>query len=158
MKERKIRVDRSARARFNPPPPHAFNWAELRVNAVMAFNMAWMHTRTLLFGLVSISLIVAVMPGIQALVGRETINAVVEATNGTFDTFMPIGIWIGLSLLVAVVQSAVQEGKAYLSKRFGQELSFQVNLDTVRHATKLDLSHLEDPCFQDVLARARQNP
>ncbi|MBV7340110.1 hypothetical protein KFU94_70275 [Chloroflexi bacterium TSY] len=149
MKERKIRVDRSARARFNPPP-HTRSTGP-SYGPVMAFNMAWMHTRTLLFGLVSISLIVAVMPGIQALVGRETINAVVEATNGTFDTFMPIGIWIGLSLLVAVVQSAVQEGKAYLSKRFGQEL----RLTWIRCATRpLDLSHLEDP-FQDVLARAK---
>ena len=140
-----------------PPMMGIRNLPELWVNARTAFQAAWTHQSRMLLALLGAALFVAVMPGVQALVGRETINAVVAAASETVERFDTIAFWIGLSLLVALLQSAFQEGKNYLGKRLTQELTLQINLDTFRHAATLDLSHLEDPSFQDALTRAKQD-
>ncbi len=121
------------------------------------FAKVWNLTK-FWFGL---KLIFTIIPpgllALQALVGRELINSLVEISNGSNNNFNTILFWIGLILGIAVVQAALRGGRNYASRRLTEVLQISITLEVLNHAKKLEVATFEDPDLQDTLERAKNN-
>jgi len=102
-------------------------------------------------------LISSVFPAAIAWIGRGLINAVVEASKDSGAGLSTIWYWIILSLAVVLLREVIGAGLKFMQRRLNDALHLKIDLDILRHASELDVSWFEDPHFQDVIDRARQN-
>jgi ATP-binding cassette subfamily B protein len=96
-----------------------------------------------------------VVPVASLLVGKLIIDAVIAAKSGEHNTsglwklvFLEIGIVVGGQVLTRCTSLA--EGL------LGQLFSNHTGIKLMEHASKLDISHFENPAFYDQLERARR--
>jgi ATP-binding cassette subfamily B protein len=70
------------------------------------------------------------------------------------ESVLPV-LMLGLS--VSIVEVLSRNLSIYFNERLRDELDINVSARILEHGAKLDLAYFEDPRFQDVMARARQN-
>jgi ABC-type multidrug transport system fused ATPase/permease subunit len=110
-----------------------------------------------LLGLVGITLVQGLLPAAIALVLRELINetvALLGAGTRSTATLMP---WLGVMLLMAVVEALSSLVAEYLNRRIADDLNLHVTDRILTHAWSLDFASFEDPARQDLLARTQNN-
>lgn len=118
---------------------------------------AWQTNRKLMIGITVATLFNGSVPAVQALLLRNVINGLVEASKGTLASFEPIAFWLLLNLGFALLQSVVSSFNNFFHLHLKNELELKINADTLQHTSKLDLAHFQDPDFQDTMSRATDN-
>ena len=103
------------------------------------------------------TIILPLLLALQALVGRELINSLVEISRGSNNNFNEILFWIGLILGITIAQAALRGGRDYASRRLNEVLQINITLEVLNHAKKLEVATFEDPDLQDTLERAKSN-
>jgi len=99
-------------------------------------------------------LISALIP-LAILAVTKLIIGIIEAKHtGT----IPIQMWwlLGAEFALAAANQALGRAIDYTDARLADEFTREVSLRLIRHATRLDLASFEDPGFNDMLERARQ--
>jgi ATP-binding cassette subfamily B protein len=109
----------------------------------------------------SLKLILTIIPAglmaIQTFVARELINALVAVTSGPNGSFNSVILWVVLTLVLAILQTAFTGGRQYASRRLNEILQINITLEVLDHASKLEVAIFEDPALQDTLERAQAN-
>ena len=121
------------------------------------FAKVWNLTKLWLGLKLIFTIIPPVLIALQALVGRELINSLVEISNGSNTNFNTILFWISLILVIAVIQAALRGARIYSSRRLSEVLQISITLEVLNHAKKLEVATFEDPDLQDTLERAKSN-
>jgi ATP-binding cassette subfamily B protein len=129
----------------------------LIVNALWVLKFAWNTSPMILFAVLFSKLIISAIPAGLAWFGRCLLNSIsTEATLGTGD-FNKVLPWLIASLGLALLSEVFSNISYYFNTRLKEELSLKIDIDSFEHASKLDVSHFEDPEFQDIVSRASQN-
>jgi len=126
-------------------------------NAAWVMNFARETSALFLFIVLGLELIVSAIPAGLAWSGRCLLNVISEeAVNGTgnFNRVLP---WLLVSLGLALASEVFSSISKYFNIRLNEKLSLKIDVDLLKHGSKLDISYFEDPEFQDVALRASQN-
>jgi ABC-type multidrug transport system fused ATPase/permease subunit len=78
--------------------------------------------------------------------------------RGSAPDLWPMAPWLALGFIATVADALTAAANTVLRNRLRDELNCRVSGDILMHAARLDVSFFEDPRFQDVLQRARDNP
>jgi len=120
-------------------------------------RLTWEHGPALLVGILVCKSLNSLIPAALAWIGRCLINAIIaEVRKGTTD-FDPILYWLALSLGCVVIGALLDLINQLLQRRLSDRLTLLINVRQLSHSDALDLSWFEDPVFQDVLQRSKQN-
>jgi ATP-binding cassette subfamily B protein len=92
-----------------------------------------------------------------ALSGRGIVNAVVNHLSHTTRDFYDLFFWIGIGLIVTVFDAVSRFSLRLFMQRLEDEMELKITGDILSHADSLELSYFENPRFQDMMERARQN-
>jgi ATP-binding cassette, subfamily B, bacterial len=96
------------------------------------------------------------VPAGLALVIRGVINTAIALSNHQ-ATFVALVPWVLLGLALTVAEAVSRLFRRYLNRRLADEVELHVNSLILAHAARLDVSHFDDPRFQDILQAARSN-
>ncbi|MFC1849835.1 ABC transporter transmembrane domain-containing protein [candidate division CSSED10-310 bacterium] len=135
-------------------------WARilhLGQNALWTLKLTWETNRNLLLGIIICHSLTSFVPLGLALTARGLVNAVVSMVNGADLQSSIILFWIILGLFLSIMEGVSFFTINLFYNRLKDELNVRITTDILAHAAKLDLSHFEDPKFQDIMERARDN-
>ncbi len=129
--------------------------APLLGNIRYAFALTWATQPRLALGVIVSGLLRSLLPAGLALVARGLLNAVSDAVAGGSGGYLSFWICAGLvfTLISAISSSAYQ----YLIKRLQDEMDLVVAVKILEHAAELEYARFEDPRFQDIVQRARED-
>lgn len=133
------------------------NLWELLDHARWATAVTWQTERRLLTGITILTLLHSLVPAALALIIRELVNAVADAIAGTTQDPNVVLFWLGVGLLVTLVETVSDFANKYLQQRLHDELNLRLTSDVLEQAGRLDVAYFEDLRFQDMLARTQQN-
>jgi ATP-binding cassette, subfamily B, bacterial len=97
------------------------------------------------------------LPAVLVLIARGLINSVSAALSRGDQLVTTILPLLVLGLVVSIVEVLSRNLSIYFSERLRDEFDLSVSSSILEHAARLDLAFFEDPRFQDVMERARQN-
>src|ERR1700722_12278572 len=106
-------------------------------------------TSGIVFRLISALIPLAILGVTKLIIG------IIEAKHtGT----IPVQMWwlLGAEFALAAANQALGRAIDYTDARLADEFTREVSLRLIQHATRLDLASFEDPGFNDMLERARQ--
>ena len=115
-----------------------------------AAELVWSTNPALLVAMAALTLVLGVLPGAMAWVGKLIIDAVVDQSSEWTLR------WIGLEAGLVVVMAAGQRSLDVLQQLLRAQLGHRVNVMILEKALSLDLVHFEDSEFYDKMTRARR--
>src|SRR5262245_42835299 len=126
-------------------------WRELPGLIVASIRLVWSAGRRELIVTSALSLVAALAVGAQVFAGQAALQAVLDA-DGDLGSILPqLGVLIGVTVLLALVQTVEEEQSRVLG-----ELTSRCALDRVLDvSTSVDLLAFEEPTFHDRLRRAQ---
>lgn len=139
------------------PTGYKANLLELLDHARWATAVTWQTESRLLTGISVLTLMHSLVPAALALIIRELVNAVADAIAGTNQDPSVVLFWLGLGLLITLIETVSDFANKYLQQRLHDELNLRLTSDVLEHAGRLDVAYFEDLRFQDMLARTQQN-
>jgi len=92
-----------------------------------------------------------------ALSARGVVNSLVDLLNNRADNHRLLLLWLTLGLFFTILDALSRFSLKFFIERLRDELNLKVTSEILIHADSLELSCFEDPRFQDILARARQD-
>ena len=122
-----------------------------------ALKLTWATNSRLTFGVVICAVLRNLLPAVLVLIFKGLVNSISEALSSgelVIGSILPILV---LGLAVSVVEVLSRNFSIYYNERLRDEIDLNVSQRILEHGAKLDLAFFEDPRFQDVMARARQN-
>ena len=122
-----------------------------------AFKLTWATNSRLTSGVVITAVLRNLLPAALVLIFKGLVNSISEALSSgelLIGSILPILV---LGLAVSIVEVLSRNFSIYYNERLRDEIDLDVSQKILEHGAKLDLAFFEDPRFQDVLARARQN-
>ena len=120
-----------------------------------AVDLVWATSHPLTFVLGGLTLTAGLLPGAIAWTGKQLIDAVVAASDGTGDASLALR-WLALEAALIVGMTAAQRGLSVAQSLLRAQLGHRVNVMILEKAQKLELTHFEDSEFYDKLTRARR--
>lgn len=133
------------------------NFRNLWQSVRWAIGITWSTSRLLFVGTVGGHIILSVFPALLALTSRGIVNAVVTIVNDKIDNFTILWFWIGLGMTLAIFDAVTKFALQLFMQRLRDELNLKITSDILTHAAELELAHFENPDFQDIMKRAREN-
>lgn len=97
------------------------------------------------------------LPAALVLVARSLVNTLSATLSAGEQIIGPVLPIISLGLAVSIAEALSRNLNLYFNERLRDELDIDVSSRILEHGAQLDLAYFEDPRFQDVMARARQN-
>src|SRR5262245_21730835 len=126
-------------------------WRELPGLIVASIRLVWSAGRRELIVTSALSLVAALAVGAQVFAGQAALQAVLDADGDLASILPQLGVLIGVTMLLALVQTVEEEQSRVLG-----ELTSRHALDRVLDvATGVDLLAFEEPTFHDRLRRAQ---
>src|SRR5262249_9124954 len=131
---------------------------ELLDSARWAMRLAWATNSGLLAAVAAVSLTRGVVPAAMALAARGLVNATVTAVRSGVVDLAAIAPWLLLGFVFTLLEALAGLASRFFSQRLRDDLNCRITADVLAHASTLDVALFEDPRFQDVLQRAKDNP
>jgi ATP-binding cassette subfamily B protein len=124
-------------------------------NAPFILRLVWDAAPRVFLLNLGARVLTAFIPVATLWVSKMIIDLVVASTKHPGP--VPLRIWwlVAAEFGLAGGASVLSRTIGYCEARLADELSREVNLRVMRHATSLDLVSFEDPSFYDILERAR---
>jgi ATP-binding cassette subfamily B protein len=133
------------------------NLRHLWSNVRWAIALTWSTSPRLTMGVIGSYLIQSLVLLGFALSGRGIVNAVVNHLSHATHDFYGLFFWIGIGLIVTVFDSVSRFSLRLFTQRLEDEIDLKITGNILSHADNLELSYFENPRFQDMMDRARQN-
>ncbi|MBN2430534.1 MAG: ABC transporter ATP-binding protein [Acidobacteria bacterium] len=130
---------------------------KIRTNARWVLQVSWETCPGLISGLIIGKILNSAMPAALAWITRGLINAIVETSQQGLRDLTPIVPWLVYGLALVLINALLDFLTENLSRRLSDRMQVHMDMQTLEHSTRLDLSWLEDPDFQDIAQRAKQN-
>lgn len=120
-------------------------------------QLVWATDRWLTIVLAILTLVMGLLPGTIAYLGKLIVDGVVTAAqSGLTADHQQTLHYLGLEALAIVVQSGCQQGITLCQSLLRGLLAQQISLMIIQKALTLDLAHFEDSEFYDKMTRARE--
>ena len=133
-------------------------WSALR-NTPQAFILVWKTSKTSFLISILLTLIAAILPALQAWVGKLIIDSILDAaelSTGILDGIREVIPILSLEFALVFIGSSISHFR-FLSDRILQsKLTNHVNSLIIKKAISLDLNFFENPLFYDTLQNARR--
>ncbi len=129
----------------------------LLVNARWVLKVTLDTSPSLFIGLIICKSVNSAFPAALAWVGRGLINSIVDASRAGAGNMDPVLSWIVLSLVLVLANEVINVITRFIQRHLNEEIRLKIDLDKLSHAAALDVSWFEDPNFQDVAERSKQN-
>ena len=133
------------------------NLRNLWSNARWTLALTWSTSPGLTTGAIGSYLIQSLVLLGFALSGRGIVNAVVNHLSHATRDFYDLFFWIGIGLIVTIFDAVSRFSIRLFIQRLEDEIDLKITADILSHADRLELSYFENPHFQDMMERARQN-
>jgi ATP-binding cassette subfamily B protein len=130
--------------------PEQTNGLDRIRRGTVAVKMAWRSSPPTAALWIAVLCVGAVLPVAVAWVGKEIVDAVVA---GEVERALA---WVVAELVLVACVAAAQRSASMLRSLLGVRLGLALNLEILRKAQTLELSHFQDPEFYDQLTRARR--
>jgi len=130
---------------------------KIRHNARWVLRISWETCPGLISGLTVGKILNSALPAALAWITRGLINAIVDTSQQGLRDLTPIIPWLLYGLALVLANAVLDFITENLNRRLADRMQVHMDMQTLEHATRLDLSWLEDPEFQDIAQRARQN-
>jgi ATP-binding cassette subfamily B protein len=134
------------------------NLQDLLPSVRWATRMAWSTNARLLLGVLLLEVVRGVVPAGMALTARGLVNATVAGLQHNGAELKPLAYWLLAGFVLTAVDGVARLAEDLFDHRLRDELSYRITSDILTHASQLDVAFFEDPRFQDVLQRAKQEP
>lgn len=128
-----------------------------------AVGLVWATDPRLLVGLGAMTLAAALLPASVAWVGKQIVDAVVEASAavqaGTAVAWAAASVpllWVAAEFVLVGLRSLVQRGLSVSEQLLRARLGHRVNRMILEGAVSMSLPQFEDSTFYDKLTRARR--
>jgi len=131
---------------------------DLLSSARWALARAWQANGLLLTSVAALSLIRGLVPAAMAVTARGLVNATVATVRSGAADIAAVLPWLLLGFILTLTEALTGLASRVLSQRLRDDLNCQITADVLTHAATLDVAFYEDPRFQDVLQRAKDNP
>ena len=131
---------------------------ELLNSARWAVRLAWSTNGGLLAAVATVSLTRGLIPAAMALTARGLVNATVATVRAGVVDMAAVIPWLILGFVFTLVEALSGLASRLFSQRLRDDLNCRITGDVLEHASRLDVALFEDPRFQDVLQRAKDNP
>lgn len=125
-------------------------------NVRWALSLSWHTDKPLLSALVMAALLLSLVPAGLAITVRALVDVIASGLRGSGES-SAVWFWLSAGLAVTLVDVLGRFVYDFLLHRFSDELNLRVNNEILAHAARLDVAQFEDPQFQDVLERVRQD-
>lgn len=123
-------------------------------NVPPVLRLVWDAAPSAVSSGIALRLISALIPLAMLAISKLIIDAVATKHSGAIPERM---LWLlAAEFLLAASNQVLGRAIDYTDARLADEFTREVSLRLIQHATKLDLASFEDPSFQDMLARARE--
>jgi len=126
-------------------------------SARWALKQTWATHAPLTAGLFAITLIQSIIPAGLVLVARGVVNAVAAGLNNGQQIPKALIFWLAFGLILSVSEAVSRSASKLFIQRLHDELNLKITANMLSHAVDLDVNFFEDPRFQDILQRAREN-
>lgn len=133
------------------------NIKNLIFNIRWAFGLTWSTDKHLLSGMIAMTSIESLLPAGLALAARGLVNSVAAMLESNTQDTTALLFWLGLGLILTLATAVSTAVNGFLTQRLQDELNLRITSDILVHAAKLDFAYFEDPRFQDIMQRARQD-
>jgi ABC-type multidrug transport system fused ATPase/permease subunit len=122
-----------------------------------AVQLVWTTDRLLTVALAVLTVVVGLLPGAIAYLGKLIVDGVVLAAESGLaaDQWRTLQ-YVGLEAVAIVVQSGCQQGIMLCQSLLRGLLAQQISALILEKALTLNLSHFEDSEFYDKMSRARE--
>jgi ATP-binding cassette, subfamily B, bacterial len=134
------------------------NFQDLLSGARWAIRQAWSANALLLSTVAALSLARGLVPAAMAVTARGLVNATVTTLKGGVADIAPVLPWLILGFIFTLTEALSGLASRVCSQRLRDDLNCRITADVLTHAATLDVAFYEDPRFQDVLQRAKDNP
>lgn len=131
---------------------------ELLRSARWAIRLAWRASPMLLGAILSASMVRGVVPAALAVTARGIVNTALATQRNDGGGIVSMVPWLALGFFLTVLEGVIGLAITMLRHRLRDDLDCHITTDILRHAAALDVPAYEDPNFQDVLQRAKDNP
>lgn len=128
---------------------------ELLRSARWAIRLAWSASALLLIANLCNSGLRGLIPAALALTARGIVNAALATGTAGIGLMVP---WLILGFCFTVIDGITALATNMLKNRLRDDLNVYITADILRHAATLDVPAYENPDFQDVLQRAKDDP
>jgi ATP-binding cassette subfamily B protein len=146
---------------MNQPKPSFWRQFSSLRNVPRFFKMIWEVSPKLTIWNVALRLVQSVIPLLMLYVGKEIVDAVLQAIQnpqpGAAWWGLPQSLftWVALELGLTVLSSLIGRGITLTDSLLGDLVNNDSSVRIIRHAATLDLYQFEDATFYDKLERAR---
>ena len=96
-------------------------------------------------------------PAALALAARGLINAAVESANNQAEALSAALPWLVFGLGLTIIEGVSSLSHRFLMQRFADDADLSITSKILNHAARLEVAFFEDPRFQDLIHRAKQN-
>lgn len=122
-----------------------------------AVQLVWTTDRLLTVVLAILTIVIGLLPGTIAYLGKLIVDGVVTAAqSGLIADHQQTLRYLGLEALAIVVQSGCQQGITLCQSLLRGLLAQQISLMIIGKALTLDMAHFEDAEFYDKMTKARE--
>ena len=125
--------------------------------ASWALKLAWPHHALSLSALILTTVGHGLFPAAFAVVMRGFINSAVQAANNSESVAAQLAPWLLGALAITTAESISRLLDRFFRARLLDDVHLNITSTILRHAANLDVAYFENPRFQDVVQRARQN-
>lgn len=125
-------------------------------NVRRAVGLALRVERGLTLRFIMVSLLNALLPVFIAYVGKEIVDAVVDAMATPEHALRPTLIWVSVELGLILGAHTSGQYIGYTAQLLRARLALHIDAIIFEKALRLSVSHFEDADFMDMLERARK--
>jgi ATP-binding cassette subfamily B protein len=142
------------------PPPEAINWRNylgVFKYSKRAIGLVWATNRTLTIGLAFASLVIGLLPGGIAWIGKQLIDSIMLAAKvGTTEARDAAIQWLVIELALVIGLAVTSRLLGMMRSLLRQQLGNKINVIILEKALTLELVQFEDSELYDSLTRARR--
>ena len=147
-----------------PPVPPAMtlrNYLSFFHTSRRAIQLVWQTNKALTIGLAIGSLLMGLLPGTVAWVGKHLVDAVVTASHAPAALLQTARhsalVWVGREMALVIGLAIVARTMAILRSLLRQQLGQRINMIILEKALTLELTQFEDSDLYDKMTRARRD-
>ena len=104
----------------------------------------------------SLTLVIALLPGVQLRVGKGIIDAVIERAGGSGGGLGAVAGWFMILVAASVISIVSSNAQQAIGLILGRRAAHRLNTLVLQKADALDLCHFEQATFHDNLQRAQR--
>jgi ATP-binding cassette, subfamily B, bacterial len=121
-----------------------------------ALGLVWTTSRSLTLSLALLALVIGLLPGAIAIIGKLIVDSVVLANRSGLQLDRQTALnYVYLEAIAIIILAAAQKGLVVCQSLLRVLLAQRVNELILEKALTLDLTHFEDSEFYDKMSQAR---